>query len=154
MADTGFFPASRDLRIGAEAAFVLNSFSVQSEFIWASADGRFGLGNPSFPAFYVMASYILTGEHRNYRERVGAFGTVDPANKVLSGGWGAWELATRFSYLDLNSGMIRGGVLTDWTLGLNWYLNHHVKVMANYIAAHPRNLGWSHSFLLRLQLTF
>ena len=93
-------------------------------------------------------SYVLTGESRRYRKNVGAFGRVHPER-----GSGAWELVGRYSYLDLNSDGIEGGVLHDWTLGLNWYINFHSRVMFNYIAAHPEGFGVEHIAQVRLQIT-
>lgn len=35
----------------------------------------------------------------------------------------------------MDSLAIRGGVITDLTVGLNWYLNPYLRVTANYIHA-------------------
>ena len=56
--------------------------------------------------------------------------------RIGSGGFhgtGAWELAVRYSYLDLDSGNVRGGTLGDTTVGVNWYTNAYCKLVANYI---------------------
>ena len=45
----------------------------------------------------------VTGEARRYIPTTGAYSGVRPEHPVGSGGWGAWELAARYSYLDLNS---------------------------------------------------
>ena len=113
-----------------------------------------GTGDPVFPSFYVMGSYVLTGEHRSYRPQVGAFGSVHPARSFPAYGPGAWELTARYSYLDLDSAGINGGVLHDWTAGLNWYANQHARVMFNYIAARPEGFGFEHILQLRVQLNF
>ena len=52
--------------------------------------------------FYVQGSYLLTGEHRPYNRALGIFSGIRPKRNFLEdGGWGAWELAARYSYLDL-----------------------------------------------------
>jgi phosphate-selective porin OprO/OprP len=61
-----------------------------------------------------------------------------------AGGFGAWELAARFSRMNLNfeeglagtaavPGSVRGGDQSIVTLGVNWYLNPNFKVMMNYL---------------------
>ena len=39
------------------------------------------------------------------------------------------------SWIDLNDDDVRGGELTDVTLGVNWYMNAYAKVQFNYIHA-------------------
>jgi phosphate-selective porin len=46
---------------------------------------------------------------------------------------GAWELALRFSYVDLNDGNIRGGKERNCTIGINWYTRGKQRSMINYI---------------------
>ena len=46
---------------------------------------------------------------------------------------GAWQVGLRFSYLDLNDKAIQGGMVYDWTAGLNWFWNPNMKVQLNYI---------------------
>ncbi|MCG6895470.1 MAG: OprO/OprP family phosphate-selective porin [Desulfobacteraceae bacterium] len=59
--------------------------------------------------------------------------------KPFRGGWGAWELAARVSYLDLNDGPIGGGEEQNVTVALNGCLRTNVRVMLNYIHARIKN---------------
>jgi len=154
MADTGDFGADRDFRAGLEVATVLGPLSLQAEPMLAVARAENGRGHPVFFAIYGMASYVLTGEHRSYRQQVGAFGAVHPEKPFPSEGAGAWELTTRYSYLDLDSAGIEGGVLHDWTLGLNWYPVRQTRMMLNFIAAHPEGFGVQYDVQARLQVAF
>ena len=62
-------------------------------------------------------------------------GRVIPENPFGAGGTGAWEIAARWSWLDLNDADVAGGALVTTTVGLNWYLNQYAKFQLNYIQA-------------------
>jgi len=83
-----------------------------------------------------------------YQMSHGFFAKVDPKNNFHfgNGGWGAWELAGRFSFIDLNDEGIRGGKETSFTSGLNWYLNRKTRFMLNYIRTHVKDRETSPSF--------
>jgi phosphate-selective porin OprO/OprP len=138
--DTGRFEARNHQLFGAEALWVHGPFSLQSEFV-AVPVTRIGQPNPFLYGGYVYASYFLTGEHRPYRK---ANGTVDrprpfenffrvPTERGAQMGKGAWEIAARFSYIDLDDQDIQGGKLNEYTFGLNWYLNAYTRITLNYI---------------------
>jgi phosphate-selective porin OprO/OprP len=69
-------------------------------------------------------------------------------------GWGLWEIAARYSYVDLTDGFIRGGIMGDLGLALNWYPRMHVRVMFNYILAMRNGIGRSNIVGARLALDF
>jgi len=46
---------------------------------------------------------------------------------------GAWQVAARYSWIDLNDGNVFGGQINSMTLGVNWFPNPNVKVMLNYL---------------------
>jgi phosphate-selective porin OprO/OprP len=101
----------------------------------------------TFDGYYILGSWVLTGESRSYSSSRAAFGSPRPARpfSIGSGGWGAWELAYRYSMLDLNdedpaagvavstTGGVRGGEQEIHTLGLNWYVNNSIRFMLNYL---------------------
>ena len=121
--------------LGLEAALVYGPLSVQAEYTKAMVDTTLG-GDADFDGGYVQASYFLTGEHRPYRHENGIFDRITP-NKNFGwksvDGWGAWELAARYSFVDLEDGPIRGGEQQAYTLGLSWYLNPNLRITTNYI---------------------
>jgi len=118
-----------------ETALVWGPAAVQAEYIHAFVDGDQGASDTDFWGSYVEASYFLTGEHRNYELGKGSFGRVKPKHNFSTRDrtWGAWQVAARFSYLDLNDDFVKGGKVWDVTAGLNWYLFPNARVMFNYI---------------------
>ena len=135
-ADTGAFDADSVNQIDLAAAVVAGPLSAQTEFIWYAVDSDTA-DDPQFTGWYVFVSYFLTQEARNYITSRGTFGRVSPNKSFLGAdnGPGAWEIAARYSNVDLDDGNINGGELTDYTLGVNWYLTPNVRVMFNYIYA-------------------
>jgi phosphate-selective porin OprO/OprP len=155
--------------LGAEAAAVYGPFSLQSELVSSlldfdsrTASAGSSRDNVCFNSFYVQASYFLTpGDRRNYSTGSGAFAAVKPKRSFRQdGGWGAVELATRLSYLDLDEERLGGagrGELRDWTIGVNWYLHPNVRVMANYILSMPNRIDTQEDasiFMMRFQVDF
>lgn len=114
-------------------------------------------GSNTLSAWYLQASWILTGESKSYNAGKASFGAPKPAQpfSLEKGTWGAVELAGRYSDTDLNDNLsdsssiasawsgdsktytfyksVRGGEQKIWTLGLNWYLNSAVRISADYM---------------------
>ncbi|WP_027368694.1 OprO/OprP family phosphate-selective porin [Desulfocurvibacter africanus] len=135
LVDTDTLDADGSDLAGLEAALVLGPLSFQAEYVsnWVHRDD--GAGDDLYlQSYYAFVSWFLTGEHRVYKS--GVFSRVRPNNNFSpQGGMGAWELAARWSSLDLNSQDVRGGQLQDVTAGVNWYLNPNTRVMLNYVHA-------------------
>ncbi|MFQ5731957.1 MAG: OprO/OprP family phosphate-selective porin [Planctomycetaceae bacterium] len=131
--DTGVIATDHVSLFGAEFAARFRSFHMQSELLYALVDQQGG-GSAAFPGIYVQAAYLLTGEIRPYNRKKGVLGRIRPREPFSrAGGRGACEIATRWSFLDLNDGGVRGGRLNNVTFGLNWYLNPYVKFQLNYL---------------------
>lgn len=139
LVDTGPLLANTVNTIGWEGLYVHGPFSVQTELMGAWVD-RIGGGTPFFYGSYVTCSYFLTGEHRAYDRKAGALDRIKPLHDFLwtpgcACGWGAWELAGRWSMIDLTDAGVNGGVENNATFCLNWYLNSYTKLSLNYIHA-------------------
>ncbi|WP_442506724.1 OprO/OprP family phosphate-selective porin [Novipirellula sp. SH528] len=133
--DTGAFAADNANLFNAELAMAYGSFYAQSEAIYAVVN-QSAAPTITLPGAYAQAGYFLTGETRKYNGKNGVFGRVSPNRSVgAENGIGAWEVAGRWSYIDLNDENIQGGRLNDLTAGLNWYLNPYTKFQFNYIHA-------------------
>ena len=158
--DTGSFAAENANLVGLEAALVSGPFHAEGELITSFVDKTNG-GNNLY-GFYGQGGYFLTGETRPYKNEEGAFSRVKPKNnfnivKLLDGNYnsiGAWELATRWSYIDLNNHDINGGIMNDVTVGLNWHLNPNMRIMSNYIHSTRNGIGYADIFQMRFQVDF
>ncbi len=117
-----------------EGAAGVGPLSIQGEYVRAEVNNRGGQ-DPSFDGYYGQLAYTLTGESRAYKTSKGAFGGIKPNNPFdpANGDWGAFEMAARYSTLDLNDSGLNGGELDTVTLGANWYLNNHIRFMGNVI---------------------
>jgi phosphate-selective porin OprO/OprP len=113
-----------------------------------------------FGGAYVSASWFLTGEERGYDRSSASVASVLLPNREFSWkNWtaGAWEVAARYSYVDLTSGSVNGGRMNIAMLGLNWYWNRYIRWMLNTGYANV-NGGTSPGdlfiFQARLQMVF
>jgi phosphate-selective porin OprO/OprP len=157
LVDTGKMNNNGADLLDPEVALVRGPFSIQGEYTWALVQ-LLNHSNPTLEGGYVEASYFLTGESRAsfYNKSIGAFDRVIPLNNfsIDGKGSGAWQLAARFSRLDLRSASINGGALDDVTGGVNWYLNPVTKITANYVWSHLESVGDSNIVESRFQLAF
>lgn len=162
--DTGTRGVEQYHLAGSELLWVSGPLSVQSEAMWLFGQRTNGQ-SMYFPGAYAQVGYFLTGEHRPYNRKQGAIDRIQVKRPFgnyrgddCEWGWGGWEIAARYSYIDLNSKDINGGRLKDMTLGLNWYVNNFSKIQFNYIRTFLENKAHGAStadiFGLRAQLDF
>lgn len=149
--DTGGFASDGLTLVDLETALVYGRFSAQGEYVRTAADGL-GAPDADLDGFYLFGSWFLTGEHRPYGG--GSFERVKPASPWRDGGFGAWEVAVRYSSLDLTDGAVAGGEVDDVTFGVNWYPFANVRWMANYVMAERDGVGDVDSFQMRFQIDF
>lgn len=145
LVDTGGLNAEKVYAWGAEAGAQFKSFYVAGEYNIIDVE-RFGTaGDLDFSGWYVQGSWVLTGEQRKWSPATGGFGAVRPAKPfdLKAGQWGAWELAGRYSSLDLNDNEgvvglvtpvngVRGGEQDITSLGLNWFPNNVVRFQLQF----------------------
>jgi phosphate-selective porin OprO/OprP len=157
----------------AEAAGTYGPLFFQGEYFWYNIDRNAFAPLPSlrFQGGYAEAAYVLTGETRLYNPAAASYGGIIPANpfSLTGGGWGAWEIAGRYSTIDLNDRVgsaigVAGGRQTIYTLALNWYANRNVRLMFDYLhgdvakQVSPTNFGDAgakfNAFAMRTQVAF
>jgi phosphate-selective porin OprO/OprP len=142
--DTGVVDAEHAYVVGADLAANWRNFYFQGENYWYGIDRLTTVDDSKFEGYYAQGSWVITGESHRYNMANGAYQAPRPFQPFSSGGgMGAWELAVRFSHMDLDfasgaqgtapvAGAVRGGVQDIWTLGVNWYATSNVKFMLNY----------------------
>ena len=132
LVDTGEIAADQASLVGLEAIYMHGPFTLTGEVAATHLKGETQSYN--FWGGYVSASYFLTGEQRGYNKNTGALvGLLQPKQEFSwkARTWGAWEVAARVSYLDLNDGSVSGGRMGIGMLGVNWYWSRYVRCQLN-----------------------
>jgi phosphate-selective porin OprO and OprP len=160
--------AARDYgTLGLELASIYGPFSLQGELFYTKADSPVA-GDVSLYGAYAYASYFLTGENRKYDNVGKSFSRVTPHTNFWivptcdghCAGWGAWELAGRWSWVDYTdpalSAVGSAGQLSDLTLGVNWHWNPYTRVMFEWI--HPflnrNDIGAAEADILGMRIQY
>jgi phosphate-selective porin OprO/OprP len=158
LVDTGNIDLGSANLLNPEIAFVWGPFSLQGEYFWTKLSSN-EANDPAFQGAYLFGSWFITGENRPYSTSSGKFSRVKPKANFLGGGPGAWELAARWSWLDLTDKLVEGGEENNFTFGVNWYLNPNYRLMFNYIYADAKDRvdaedGSANIFQMRFQVDY
>jgi len=124
----------------AETAYSFGPLTLQGEYAVTRLDNTHQTaGNnrdSTIHAFYVQASWFVTGETAVYKKDRGAFGKPQPNDR-----WGALEFAGRYDLAEnsnqsLTANPCRTGTskcqIQIVTLGVNWYPHTNIRFMLNY----------------------
>lgn len=131
----------------AELAGSFGPITAQAEYATAKLEDAFagssGPEDADVDAWYVQASWFVTGEKKPYKKDRGAFGSPKPINS-----YGAWEALARYESIESKDESaantlcsvtgLSGADTADKceveqvTLGVNWYVNPNVRFMLNY----------------------
>jgi phosphate-selective porin OprO and OprP len=131
--------AGTQSRLAPQLYYYPGPYGLMAEQITSSVDLRNGTtrGKVTNRGRFVQASRVLTGEKASHAQDVVPRRPLDPG----TGGWGAVELAVRYSQLRVDPAAFRLGFADPaaaaskanaLTLGLNWYLNAALKFQLNY----------------------
>lgn len=152
--DAGKLTTDYTSHFGGEAYYRSGPLMMGSE-IYAHKIHAADSGNHLFPGGEVFVSYVFTGETRPYVSSSNIFGFLDTKKSVFNGGIGTWEGILRFSTLDLNDGLVKGGSFWRITPQINWYLSNNVRLEFAYgygILNRFELHGTTHFFQSRIQL--
>jgi phosphate-selective porin OprO/OprP len=134
-------------QLNPEFLVIWGAASLQAEYFQL-----FMNSGEQFNGGYAFLSYFLTGENRGYRKDLKTIDRTQPfepffwvdSAKGQCCGWGAWEVTTGYSWVNLddghdtvattpaNSTNRRRGFNGDWIIGVNWYQNAWSKMFFDY----------------------
>ncbi len=131
LVNTGLLSVNRAYAGNVEFARQCGPWIIQAEYSQALIKRQGAtLGSVQIRGWDIQTQYMLTGEIHKYDVRDGNFGGID-----VKSPYGAWEVAARYDYVNLDDKDLRGGKEHDLTLGLSCYWNNNVRLSLNYTFA-------------------
>jgi phosphate-selective porin OprO/OprP len=160
--NTGDIHADSAAVVGGEVAWVNGPLCLEGEYLHSFVNqtpGTNAIPTLNFNGLYASAGWFLTGESRPYDPQKACFGRVIPRHNFNwgRGGWGAWELAARYSFVNLDSENVNGGRMSMLMTSLNWYLHPNLKMRFEYGFGHVTNAeekGNINIFQTRFEIDF
>ena len=125
------------VRVSPQGYYYWGPFGLLGEYVYSDQEVQKGAATDHLrnTAWQVAGSVVLTGEKASYRG-------VTPRKSfdLKNGGWGALELAGRYSVLRIDPDAFPTFISLSssaqearaWAVGLNWYLNRNVKLVLDY----------------------
>ncbi len=138
-----------------EASWRKGPFWLATELVSVDVDSP-SFGDLDFSGYHITGSWIVSGEMRDYNRKSGILGPIPVAKDVNQGGWGALELSTRWSSIDLKDRSIDGGRLDILSFGVNWWLTPVFNVNLNYRFINNQSNGVSgdsSGMMVRMMIT-
>lgn len=128
-------------RVSPQLDYRIGPFGLMSEYIASTGNGRATntLTSPKVAltnkAWYVTASFVLTGEASSY-----AGVTPNHPFSLENHTWGAWEIAARCDNLKIDDKAFpafasitsNANEATGYSIGLNWYLTRNMKIAQDF----------------------
>jgi phosphate-selective porin OprO/OprP len=158
--DTGRILANNFHFAHAELAGNYGPAHFQTEFL-ATALNQMNGPAVFYYGAYLQGGFFLTGESAGYNKQTGVLDyNVKPYTEFFGTGakgrmcgWGAWELAFRWSYVNLIGSNVdpnnilvgpagpppspNAGQVNESTVALNWWWNQYTRVQFNWIHSMP-----------------
>lgn len=126
-------------RMGLETVLATGPYKLAGEY------NNMSIGQPGTPdrdleAYYINASWMITGENYSQVYKQGLMGgRMAPKNNFTGfdgSGWGAWELGVRYSNFDAQDWSAVAGYTNkakSYTLGLKWITDPNTRFLLNYV---------------------
>lgn len=136
--DTGVIDGAEAFGIlGLESVVNHGQLQVAAEYLNLWLDRRAGFGDSlHFHGGYLQVAYFLTPHYQPWNRQLGTISRVEP----LDGPWRpAWQVAFRWSFADLSSDDIRGGVGESVAVAANWYWTPRARLQFNCLYGEIRD---------------
>ncbi|WP_422931577.1 porin [Singulisphaera sp. PoT] len=151
-------------------------FSVLAELMNFSRELTDGTtsGRSTQLAYYINASYWLTGERDFVGNGFQGYSTIEPLRPFIPSrgqyGPGAWQVASQWSQFDAGQNDIRRGLadatrsadrMDSFMVGLNWWPNKYTRLSFDYVWTHfsrpipivpPNSIDGYNTFWLRFAM--
>jgi len=132
----------KQTRISPQFYYYYGPFGVMGEYARVKHDLVRGSHEDTVEhdGWQLAGSYVLTGEDNSFK-------SITPKQNfdLDKGQWGAWEVALRYTELNVDKDAFEGAAgvrfasaasttesASSWAAGLNWYLNKYVKLQTTY----------------------
>lgn len=142
-AGMGFSEANSETIFAVETAYSIGSVTLQGEYATVKLDNTHLVSDvqqgSDVRAYYLQASWFVTGEKVSYQKDRGAFRKPKKFGK-----WGAVEIAARYNFTEnKDQNLVANPCVTGTslcqvqsiTLGVNWYVKPNTRFMLNYYIA-------------------
>jgi phosphate-selective porin OprO/OprP len=124
-------------------SWIYGPMSLRGEYFMAKFDLRDAAPQSDYEirAYNVQGTFLLTGEDKALENRVKPKNNLNP----MEGGWGAWELAARYCFVDASDGEDAGVItiapatgpetpqkISQVTAGINWWWTSNMCLRLNW----------------------
>ena len=135
----GVVATGQHWRLSPQGSYYCGPFGLLGEYAISDQKVRLRSGAPAYlnnTAWQITGSWVLTGEDANFDGGVVPRFAFNPSE----GSWGAWQLAARYSQLDIDRAAFpsfadpRASARSarEFAIGLNWYLSRNVRADASF----------------------
>lgn len=134
--------------LGVELAATKGPFYGQAEYALATFGQGVGAADQDVNTYYIMGSWVITGESKPYNTANGVFRSIKP-----KGASGAWEVTARYDSIENDD--VANLAATSTAVGVNFYPNPALRFMLNYtMGEDDTNNDQTNQLALRGQFVF
>ena len=128
--------------LGVEAVLNLGAVQWVTEYQHVTLQRDVGSRDLQFGGVYTYLSWFVTGEHAPWDRATGTLERTTPFEPFFlvrtcdgscRGGWGAWQVACRYSLGDFTDQEFRGGIGSSISFAVHWWWTAYPRMQFNYL---------------------